>query len=134
MKSVAAASLLALASIAPAQAATCPQEARLRADPRWAPPDSGSVVERAGTYVVVVGAGATLYWSGSAVTEAKLATYLGLAAKQVLRYDILLGIHERADCALLARVVTAIEAHAPADCGDDCGFELYVPGPPPPGE
>jgi hypothetical protein len=128
------AALLTLASVVPAQAASCPQEVRVRADPRWAPPGIGTIVERIGTNVVFVGPGASLYWNGADVTEAKLATYLGLVAKLVLRPDTLLGINEGADCALLARVVTAIEAHAPADCEYECGFELHVPEPPPPGE
>ena len=133
MKSVPAAFLLALAAIAPAQAATCPQEARLRADPRWAPPDSDNRQHCLDLYRLRRPR-RLLLWNGADVTEARLATYLGLAAKLVLRPVTLLGIHEGADCALLARVVAAIEAHAPTDCEDDCGFELHVPEPPPPGD
>jgi hypothetical protein len=130
---LAAAPLLALACIVPAQAATCPQETQLRADPRWAPPDNGTIHER-DSYVVFVGPGAGLYWNGADVTEAAMATYLGLVAKLFPRPVTLLGINKGADCALLARVVTAIEAHALADCEEDCGFELAVPDPPPPPE
>jgi hypothetical protein len=123
--------LLAFASITPAQAESCPLEARLRADPRWAPLDNGFIPER-DSNTVFVGPGAELRWNGGDATEAVLATYLGLVAKMSPRPVTLLGIQKGADCALLSRVVAAIEAHAPADCEVDCRFELAVPGPPPP--
>lgn len=116
--------LLALASIGPARAATCPQEAQLRADPRWAPLD-GENCHLCVLNHVRVGPGARLHWNGVAITEATLARYLGITARMPEPHPvILLRIGNDADCALLARVVSVIERHG--DCyGGHCGFGLY---------
>lgn len=62
MKSVLAMLLLALASIGPARAATCPQLAALQADPRWAPLDSDNC-RHCDFNFVGVGPGAELRWN-----------------------------------------------------------------------
>jgi hypothetical protein len=129
MKSVAAAFLLTLACIAPAQAATCPQEARLRADPRW---NDSEDCELCVFNIVAVGPGAGLRWNGDAVTEARLARYLGIGAELPVPPVTLLRIANGADCALLSRVVAVIEQHA--NCGVDeiCNFGMERDIPPPP--
>lgn len=123
MKLVVAMLLLALASIAPARAATCPQEVQLRADPRWAPRD-GENCHHCSFNIVGVGPGALMRWNGVATTEATLARYLGLIAPMQPPPVTLLRIEARADCALLARTVAAIERHAGCGADEICTFGL----------
>lgn len=132
MKFVVAMLLLALTSIAPAQAATCPQQAQLRADPRWTPRDEENC-HHCIFNIVVAGPTDLLLWNGSPVTEARLATFLRRGARLDPPPVTLLLIHNGsngADCALLARVVAAIERHG--ECyGDHCPFGLAPPRRPP---
>jgi hypothetical protein len=123
MRVLPAALLLALTSIVPALAATCPQEARLRADPRWTPRDEENC-DHCLFNIVLVGRNGLLIWNGGRITEAMLSDYLGNAARLNPPPVALLGIMNDADCALIARVVAVIERHG--ECyGDHCGFGLY---------
>jgi hypothetical protein len=120
--------LLALACIVPARAATCPQEAQLRADPRW-PPLDDEHCHHCLVKIVGVGRNGLLLWNGAPVTEARLADYLGDGAERDPSLVTMLWIGVDADCALLARVVAAIETHAECD-GEYCPFGLAPDAPP----
>lgn len=131
MKSVPAMLLLALASVGPARAAICHQQVELSADPRWAPRDRDNC-ELCDFNYVGVGPGTLLRWNGAAVTEATLAQYLEIVADMQPRPITLLLIGRAADCALLARIVAAIETHADCGRGERCAFGLALPRRPQP--
>lgn len=126
MKFVAAMLLLALASAGPARAAICLQQAELAADPRWAPRDGDNCHQCEFNYVSV-GPGERLRWNGADLTEARLAHHLEITANMEPRPVTLLLIGRAADCALLARIVAAIEAHGECHGGERCTFGLALP-------
>jgi hypothetical protein len=121
---------LALAATGPARAAICPQQVALRDDPRWTPQDSDNC-DMCDFNYVAVGPGDRLRWNGADLTEARLAQYLEITANMEPRPVTLLLIGRAADCARLARIVTAIETHG--ECyGERCTFGLALPQRPPP--
>lgn len=126
MKFVAAMLVLALASAGPAQAAICHQQVALRDDPRWAPRDRRNCHE-CDFNVVGVGPGAELRWNYAPLAEIMLPQYLEIVAAMQPRPATVLLIGRAADCALLARVVAAIEAHADCGPGEQCPFGLPPP-------
>jgi len=119
MKFVPAMLFLALASIAPARAAICPQQVTLRDDPRWAPIDSDNCGHCDFNFVGV-GPGDQLRWNGAPVAEATLARYLEIVSLTEPRPVTLLLIGRAADCALLARIVAAIETQTGCGAGEQC--------------
>jgi hypothetical protein len=131
MKMLAAALLLALAFAGPARAAICHQQVELAADPRWAPQD-GDNCDMCDFNYVGVGPGERLRWNGADVSETTLAQYLEIVANMEPRPVTLLLIGRAADCALLARIVTAIETHGDCGPGERCAFGLALPTRPPP--
>ena len=122
--------VLALTCIVPARAAICHQPAELAADPRWAPQD-GDNCDNCEFNYVAVGPGLRLRWNGADLTEARLAQYLEFVANMEPRPVTLLLIGRAADCALLARIVAAIETHADCGPGERCAFGLALPQRPP---
>lgn len=131
MKFVPAMLFLALASTGPARAAICLQQAELAADPRWAPQD-GDNCHGCDFNYVGVGPGERLRWNGAELTEARLDQYLEIVANMQPRPVTLLLIGRAADCALLARIVAAIETHGDCGPGERCAFGLALPSRPPP--
>jgi hypothetical protein len=122
--------ILALACIVPARAAICHQQVELSADPRWARQD-GDNCDMCDFNYVGVGPGERLRWNGAELTEARLAQYLEIVANMEPRPVTLLLIGRAADCALLARIVAAIETRG--ECyGERCTFGLALPQRPPP--